>query len=217
MREALGKRVGSDAENIPLQYGIVAGATAGFCQVVATNPMEMIKIQMQVASLRLAPGEKPKTAWEVTKGLGLKGIYRGTAACLMRDVPFSILFFPSFAILKEYFATTSAASSSSTSATPSSTTSSSSSPSQTFAAGILAGTFAAFLVTPMDVVKTRLQIIHESKNSPSYNGIADCYKQIWRTEGPRAFYRGAIQRCLIIAPLFGISMLTYEVQQKLFS
>ena len=43
------------------------------------------------------------------------------------------------------------------------------------------------------------------------------WKSIYRQEGPRAFFRGAMQRCLIISPLFGISMLVYEVQQMLFA
>lgn len=35
---------------LPFKYGIIAGSTAGFCQVIVTNPMEMTKIQMQMNS-----------------------------------------------------------------------------------------------------------------------------------------------------------------------
>ena len=36
----------------------------------------------------------------VVASLGAAGLYKGTAACLLRDVPFSMIYFPSYAHLK---------------------------------------------------------------------------------------------------------------------
>jgi len=74
-REWLGN---GDGEGLGSGLGMVAGATAGFCQVVATNPMEIVKIRMQLGG----------SLSTIFKDLGLRGMYKGTAATLCRDVPF---------------------------------------------------------------------------------------------------------------------------------
>jgi Mitochondrial carrier protein len=113
-----------------------------------------------------------------------------------RDVPFSFLFFPSVAILKEQFAGNT---------TPAPLFA-------TFASGVVAGAISSALVTPMDVVKTRLQ----ATNSP-YTSMTHCYSQIIKTEGPKALFNGVVPRMLIVSPLFAISLLVYEFQKRIFS
>ncbi len=55
--------------------------------MVATNPMEMVKINTQMAGqYALKTGTKPKTSMEIVKELGVRGLYRGTAATLLRYV-----------------------------------------------------------------------------------------------------------------------------------
>ncbi|KAI9292412.1 mitochondrial carrier [Neoconidiobolus thromboides FSU 785] len=198
-RESLAARLSVTPDELPIQYGMLAGATAGFCQVIATNPMEIVKIRMQVAGSNLAPGATRPTAIQIVKDLGLRGMYKGTAATLLRDVPFSILFFPSHAYLKQKFASEDGTTSFSA----------------VFGSGIIAGAIAAAAVTPSDVIKTRLQVAAKS-GDVVYTGYWNCLKTIVATEGPSALFRGAGARALIVAPLFGIALLTYEVQQKLF-
>lgn len=121
---------------------MIAGALAGTTQVIATNPMETVKIRMQMAAVSagkssvLAINEVPSTL-SVMKDLGIKGLYRGSLATLSRDVPFSMLFFQLFASFKDFFKKQT---------------------NQTkdiefpyiFASGISAGAIGAFVVTPMD-------------------------------------------------------------------
>jgi hypothetical protein len=71
---------------------MAAGAVAGALQVVVTCPMEMVKIRLQTQAM--LPKHLQSTAGEVLRELGLRGLYRGAAATLMRDIPFSIIFFP---------------------------------------------------------------------------------------------------------------------------
>ena len=52
------------------------------------------------------------------------------------------------------------------------------------------GAPAASLVTPADVIKTRLQVA-ERKGMTVYSGLLDCTRKIWREEGGRAFWKGA--------------------------
>ncbi|KAK9721400.1 mitochondrial aspartate-glutamate transporter agc1 [Basidiobolus ranarum] len=196
-REYLAKSNNVDPEHLPIHLGMLAGATAGFCQVIATNPMEIVKIQMQVAGADLKPGQPRATAIQVVQKLGLRGVYKGTPATLLRDVPFSILFFPSHAYLK-----TLCADSNGNVSFPA-----------VFGSGIVAGVFAAGAVTPADVIKTRLQVAPKP-GDPVYRGFAHCFKEVVRNEGPAALFKGVVPRCMIVAPLFGFALLTYEAQQR---
>ena len=49
---------------------------------------------------------------------------------------------------------------------------------------------AASLVTPADVIKTRLQVAARAGQT-TYSGLTDCFWKILREEGPRAFWKGA--------------------------
>ncbi|KAG0039359.1 hypothetical protein BGZ82_008581 [Podila clonocystis] len=197
-REYWAEKTNVPEEKLAIQYGMLAGATAGFCQVIATNPMEIVKIQMQVAgSQKLEPGEQRPTAMGIVRNLGLRGLYRGTPATLMRDVPFSIMFFPLNSFLKLQGADENGKISFST----------------IFGAGIVAGVVAASAVTPADVIKTRLQVARKP-GDPAYKGIVDCFQHIVRNEGVAALFKGVVPRSLIVAPMFAIALFVYELQQR---
>ena len=193
---------GPDADALPIPWGMLAGSIAGFTQVVATNPMEVTKIQMQLLSIQ---GQANKSTMQVVKELGLRGLYRGTPATLMRDVPFSFIFFPTSSYLKQLAAERSRRNGGD-GKVPFSVV---------FWSGIFAGVVAAAAVTPADVVKTRLQA--RRTDGIVYRGIRHAATEIYRKEGAKAFMKGAPQRVMIIAPLFGITLLVYEVQSRYFA
>jgi len=64
-------------------------------------------------------------------------------------------------------------------------------------------------VTPLDVVKTRLQVIRSGQGEATYNGFVDCVQKTYTNEGIRAFFKGAVPRMVVIAPLFGIAQMVY--------
>lgn len=49
---------------------------------------------------------------------------------------------------------------------------------------------AASLVTPADVIKTRLQVAARAGQT-TYSGVIDCFRKILKEEGHRAFWKGA--------------------------
>ena len=60
-------------------------------------------------------------------------------------------------------------------------------------AGAIAGVPAAYLSTPFDVIKTRLQVVPQPGQT-TYDGIFDAWTKISREEGFRALYKGAMMR-----------------------
>ncbi|XP_031722756.1 mitochondrial glutamate carrier 1 isoform X1 [Anarrhichthys ocellatus] len=214
--------------HLPLWGEVLAGCGAGTCQVVVTTPMEMLKIQLQDAGrltaqrpvptpapaaapgpaqslaapqpARPSPAPRPSATSitvELLKTRGLAGLYRGAGATLVRDVPFSMIYFPLFANLnalgREKVGNVQARA-----------------PFwQSFMAGCGAGSVAAVAVTPLDVIKTRLQTLQKGDGEDTYKGIVDCTRRIMTREGPSAFLKGAACRALVIAPLFGIAQGVY--------
>uniref|UniRef100_A0AAR2M1E2 Mitochondrial glutamate carrier 1 n=1 Tax=Pygocentrus nattereri TaxID=42514 RepID=A0AAR2M1E2_PYGNA len=208
-----------DGQKLTLLREMLAGCGAGTCQVIVTTPMEMLKIQLQDAGRigerpknsaaqrklmpqTVAPGGpvevKSPTAMQLTRELlrekGIAGLYKGLGATLLRDVPFSIIYFPLFANLNNlgkkgaegpapFYVS--------------------------FISGCIAGSTAAVAVNPVDVIKTRLQSLTRGNQEDTYSGVTDCIRKILRNEGPSAFLKGAYCRALVIAPLFGIAQVVY--------
>lgn len=54
---------------------------------------------------------------------------------------------------------------------------------------------AASLVTPADVIKTRLQVAARAGQT-TYSGVTDCFRKIMREEGFRALWKGAGGQCV---------------------
>jgi len=194
---------------LPVSREMIAGGSAGLCQIVVTTPMELLKIQLQdagrVAAQLKASGQStanlPKiSALGITKELiktkGILGLYKGTGATMLRDVSFSVVYFPLFANLNRLGPRKHPGSSESVFW-------------WSFVSGMIAGSVSACAVNPADVVKTRLQLLNKGASDETYSGIVDAFRKIYRNEGPSAFLKGAMCRMIVIAPLFGIAQMVY--------
>jgi len=178
---------------IKIYQEMLSGAGAGFCQVIATNPMELVKIRMQLEGNR--PVAEQRSTVTIVRELGLRGVYKGTMSTLLRDVPFSFLFFPLYAnivhALRDDDGNASLLSQ--------------------LIAGSIAGGFASGFVTPFDVVKTRLQM---EGGITKYKNIAGAFRTILQEEGSVALRQGMVPRMCVVSPLFGITLVAYELQKS---
>uniref|UniRef100_A0A673X5R7 Mitochondrial glutamate carrier 1 n=2 Tax=Salmoninae TaxID=504568 RepID=A0A673X5R7_SALTR len=179
---------------------------AGRIDFKSSNPMLSLSVLLSEAQRKLMPETvgpgtvptKSPTAMQLTRELlkekGIAGLYKGLGATLLRDVPFSIIYFPLFANLNTlgkrgaegpapFYVS--------------------------FLAGCLAGSTAAVAVNPVDVIKTRIQSMNRGSTEETYSGVTDCISKIMKNEGPSAFLKGAYCRALVIAPLFGIAQVVY--------
>lgn len=135
----------------------------------------------------------------IVRNLGIVGLYKGVGACLLRDVPFSMIYFPTYAHLKkDVFGETQTKSLGVV---------------QLLTAGAIAGMPAAYLTTPADVIKTRLQV-EARKGEATYSGLVDAAKTIYKEEGFKAFFKGGPARILRSSPQFGFTLAAYEVLSK---
>ncbi|KAF1787967.1 Mitochondrial carrier domain [Phytophthora cactorum] len=137
--------------------------TLNFVQV------EIVKIRLQMQTS--LPVAERQTALEIARSLGIRGVYKGAGVCFMRDVPYAVLFFPSYATLRDAWTDKATGKNSVLSIVT---------------AGAVAGAGAAAICTPADVIKTRLQM----KGSP-YTGMVDCVRKIVSANGPTALMKGA--------------------------
>ena len=100
---------------------VLAGAGAGTCQIIVTTPMELLKIQRQMAKekgclkfsfsffrcilfLFLDAAHSPNArqlAVQFYREKGIIGLYKGVGATFSRDVVFSMMYFPLFAYLND--------------------------------------------------------------------------------------------------------------------
>ncbi|XP_026480452.1 calcium-binding mitochondrial carrier protein Aralar1 isoform X2 [Ctenocephalides felis] len=184
--------------NLSVYAEILSGASAGASQVIFTNPLEIVKIRLQVAG-ELADGGRKISALSVVRDLGFFGLYKGFRACLLRDMPFSAIYFPTYAHTKAALADEQGYNH----------------PLSLLMAGVISGVPAAALVTPADVIKTRLQVVAR-QGQTSYTGVIDAARKIHREEGARAFWKGSLARVCRSSPQFGVTLVTYELLQRMF-
>ncbi|KAL7424767.1 mitochondrial aspartate-glutamate transporter agc1 [Cryptotrichosporon argae] len=199
------KATDPETGRITLPMELLAGGTAGGCQVIVTNPLEITKIRLQMAgeiTRAEGAGAVPRGAIHIIKQLGLVGLYKGATACLCRDVPFSMIYFTSYAHLKKdvfhegrrgkvlSFG-------------------------ELLIAASVSGMPAAYLTTPADVVKTRLQS-QARAGQTVYKGVLDGLATVYREEGLRALFKGGIARIIRSSPQFGVTLVCYELLHKHF-
>ncbi|UOH80245.1 hypothetical protein LQV05_002896 [Cryptococcus neoformans] len=200
------KATDPETGRIPLLMEIVAGGSAGGCQVVVTNPLEIIKIRLQMAGeITRAEGGTavPRGALHVIKQLGLIGLYKGATACFARDIPFSMIYFTAYAHLKKdvfregYHGKVLSFGE------------------LLLAAGI-AGMPAAYMwVYTQSHDFGRANQGHMKDNS-SRRRIIDGLSKISREEGLRALFKGGLARVIRSSPQFAVTLACYELLHKHF-
>lgn len=175
---------------VNLGSSILAGSSAGAAQTIVTTPMELLKIKGQEAGSRGEKFNAIKAMSTIAAKEGPVGFYRGWCSTIIRDVPFSFLYFPLYAELHymEAFG-------------------GGDSFKGNLVAGMISGAVAGGLSTPTDVIKTRLQNIPAGQAKMSW---MECFNSV-RQEGVSAFFKGAGPRMICIGSLFAVAQGFYEL------
>jgi solute carrier family 25 aspartate/glutamate transporter 12/13 len=87
-----------------------------------------------------------------------------------------------------------------------------------FGLGSMAGAFGAFMVYPIDLVKTRMQ--NQRGADPGqrlYNNSIDCFRKVIRNEGFRGLYSGVLPQLVGVAPEKAIKLTVNDLVRNWFT
>lgn len=187
---------------------LLAGATARVATATAASPLEMARTSLQ-AGVDGPNATVSSVLRQVQRNEGVFALWRGLGPTLLRDAPFSAIYWSAYEGLKDP----------SRSILPRHIFQ----PGNEFAvylsAGIGAGSLAAICTGPADVIKTRRQSWNPkiqpptaasptaSQTASSSFGIA---REIVNAEGVRGLFRGTGPRVAKVAPACAIMMSTFE-------
>jgi len=191
------KIVQTDQEkDLTLSQLAIAGGISGVFTTSIMAPGERIKCLLQVQQAATGP-PKYSGPLDVFKSLwkegGIRSIYRGTCATLLRDVPASAAYFGGYEILQRLMVSEGG-------------DRNQLSVGKTLFAGGMAGIFNWMVALPPDVLKSRLQTAPDGQ----YNGVRDVLRQILKTEGVGAMYKGAVPVMLRAFPANACCFMGYE-------
>ncbi|XP_013203722.1 solute carrier family 25 member 47 isoform X2 [Microtus ochrogaster] len=196
-------------------------------RVFLTSPTEVAKVRLQTQAQAQTQQRRPSASWTsvapalcpatnacleprpkyhgplnclvtVAREEGLRGLYKGSSALLLRDGHSFATYFLSYAMLCEWL-------------TPAGH-------SQPDVLGVLvaggcAGVLAWAVATPMDVIKSRLQA--DGQGQQRYRGLLHCVVTSVREEGPRVLFKGLTLNCCRAFPVNMVVFVAYEAVLRL--
>lgn len=172
---------------------MVAGSVAGMAEHMAMFPVDTIKTQMQaLSSCPMKSATVNQAVRSVLKSDGARGLYRGIAAMGIGAGPAHAVYFSVYEACKRSFSRGNPSNSAAHAA-----------------AGVCATVASDAVLTPMDVVKQRLQL----QGSP-YGGVWDCVRRVMREEGIRAFFASYKTTVVMNAPFTAVHFATYEATKR---
>ncbi|XP_013013865.2 probable mitochondrial glutathione transporter SLC25A40 isoform X1 [Cavia porcellus] len=197
----LRSKLGENETRIP----IIAGIMARFGAVTVISPLELIRTKMQ--SKKFSYKELHQFVSKKVSEDGWISLWKGWAPTILRDVPFSAIYWYNYEILKKWFCEKSGI------YEPSFMIN--------FTSGALSGSFAAVVTLPFDVVKTQKQTqlwTYESHkiSGPLHMSTWVIMKNIVAKNGFSGLFTGLIPRLVKIAPACAIMISTYEFGKAFF-
>uniref|UniRef100_A0A8C1ZIA9 Mitochondrial glutathione transporter SLC25A40 n=1 Tax=Cyprinus carpio TaxID=7962 RepID=A0A8C1ZIA9_CYPCA len=185
-------RMGDQSDYAPL----LAGAIARVGSVTVISPLELIRTKMQ--SEKQSYRELSAVIKSALHSEGWRSLWRGWGPTLLRDVPFSAMYWFNYekgkAWLCQYYNSTDPTFA------------------ITFTAGALSGSFASVVTLPFDVVKTKRQNMTLMFSSSTYHLM----KRIVAENGVSGLFAGFLPRLIKVAPACAIMISTYEFGKAFF-
>ncbi|XP_076009656.1 mitochondrial coenzyme A transporter SLC25A42-like [Genypterus blacodes] len=178
---------------------LLCGAFAGAVAKTVIAPLDRTKIIFQVSSNRFSAKEAFRLIYCTYMKDGLLSLWRGNSATMVRVMPYAAIQFCSHEqykiLLGGHFGFQGKV-------LP---------PLPRLLAGSLAGTTAAMLTYPLDMVRARMAVTAKEM----YSNIMHVFVRISQEEGIKTLYRGFTPTILGVIPYAGITFFTYETLKKL--
>ena len=84
-------------------------------------------------------------------------------------------------------------------------------------AGLFAGSIASCVTSPLDLVKTRLQVQASNPAVFDYSGPFDALLKIVKKEGPKALFDGVGARIIWLTPRISLAVSLYSYFRESFT
>ncbi|XP_026083316.1 solute carrier family 25 member 40-like [Carassius auratus] len=194
-------RMGERSDYAPL----LAGAIARVGSATVISPLELVRTKMQ--SEKQSYQELSAIIRSALHNKGWRSLWRGWGPTLLRDVPFSAMYWFNYekgkVWLCQYYNCTDPT------------------VAITFTAGALSGSFASVITLPFDVVKTKRQVelgelqtikLSTHVSSSTYHVM----KRIVAENGVSGLFAGFLPRLIKVAPACAIMISTYEFGKAFF-
>eukprot|EP01125_Pyxidicula_operculata_P000721 TRINITY_DN10672_c0_g1_i1.p1 TRINITY_DN10672_c0_g1~~TRINITY_DN10672_c0_g1_i1.p1 ORF type:complete len:295 (-),score=53.61 TRINITY_DN10672_c0_g1_i1:68-850(-) len=181
---------------------LLAGFFSGWPEACVVAPFDSVKIKLQ--SRRFA--HQYKNSWDCAKGTvqteGITGLFRGLEATLWRNGTWNAMYFAMIGLIKDRYVTNN--SDQDKSRISKMLTS--------FSYGLAAGLVATTINTPLDLVKSRIQLgVHDK-----YRWALPTLVTIAKEEGVGRLWRGLPLRLLRMGLGGGVTICVYESMMSLF-
>ncbi|XP_076869039.1 mitochondrial glutathione transporter SLC25A40 [Brachyhypopomus gauderio] len=198
---ALRLRMGDQADEVPL----LAGSLARMGSATLISPLELIRTKLQ--SERQSYRELSAIIRSSVHADGWLTLWRGLGPTLLRDVPFSALYWFNYEKAKAWLCQSSGSREATFSIT--------------FIAGALSGSIAAVVTLPFDVVKTRRQVElgelqAQNLTAQASSSTYTVMRRIVTENGAKGLFAGFMPRLIKVAPACAIMISTYEFGKAAF-
>ncbi|XP_035211555.1 putative tricarboxylate transport protein, mitochondrial [Stegodyphus dumicola] len=200
--ESLKKKSVDEKGNLPPVKRLLCGLGAGVAEAIfAVTPMETVKVKF--INDQQSPNPKFRGFFhgvrEIVKQQGLRGVYQGGTATIMKQGSNQAIRFFVMESLKDWYR--------------------GGDPNKSVNKivvglfGAVAGAASVFGNTPIDVVKTRMQGLEAHK----YKNTFHCIYEIAKNEGFFAFYKGTVPRLSRVCLDVAITFMIYDSFMDLFN
>lgn len=176
---------------LPYEKAMIAGASAGVMEHLCMFPVDTVKTRMQAAPIN--PSARylsfASTLGHVVREEGALRLYRGVNAAVLGAIPSHAANYAVYEYFKHQFGGNESGHHVFANA----------------AAGAIATASHDAVITPLDVVKQRLQVA-----ASPYSGVMDCIRSTLRNEGLIAFYASYPTTVLMNVPFMAVHFAGYE-------
>jgi solute carrier family 25 phosphate transporter 23/24/25/41 len=167
---------------------LFAGAVSGGVSRSVVAPLERVKIEYMVNSLKARQEGFVGTLARIVRAEGPKGLFKGNSLNVARIAPTKAVEFFVFDCFKDLMI--------------SSSSEIDINAWQRMLGGSIASMAGTALTHPIDTVRSRVTV--------QAIGIRECVQQMLKTEGPKAFLNGLVPNMVRVAPYGAINFLVYD-------
>jgi len=178
------------ADPHPLE-SVAMGAGARSVSGLTMLPFTVVKTRFESGQFQYK--SVPQALVTIYRVEGMKGLFSGLSATLLRDAPFSGLYLMFYTQTKKYVKTKT----------------DSQSPLMFFSCGIVAGCLASVVTQPADVVKTHMQLYPDR-----FSSVHKVIYYVYEKDGVAGFLRGIIPRTLRRTMMAAMAWTVYEQMMK---